>query len=76
MDYNTIVYIGRFQPPHLAHIQIMKQALKEGNQLIVLVGSANQPRTIKNPFTVAERAEMILASVSYTHMTLPTTPYV
>lgn len=66
MDYNTIVYIGRFQPPHLAHIQIMKQALKEGNQLIVLVGSANQPRTIKNPFTVAERAEMILASLPET----------
>ena len=63
MDFNTIVYIGRFQPPHLAHIQIMKRALKLGQQLIVLCGSANQPRTIKNPFTVAEREEMILASL-------------
>ena len=63
MDYNTIVFIGRFQPPHLAHIQMMKQALKLGQQLIVLCGSAHQPRTIKNPFTVAEREEMILASL-------------
>jgi bifunctional NMN adenylyltransferase/nudix hydrolase len=41
----------------------MKQALKRGKRLIVLLGSANQPRTIKNPFTVAEREEMILASL-------------
>jgi bifunctional NMN adenylyltransferase/nudix hydrolase len=63
MRYKTIVLIGRFQPPHLAHIQIMKQALQQADQLLVLCGSANQPRTIKNPWTVLEREEMIRASL-------------
>ncbi len=63
MQYDYIVYIGRFQPPHLAHIQIIKQALKQSQNVIILAGSANQPRTVKNPFTWQEREEMIKASL-------------
>lgn len=63
MKYDYIVYIGRFQPPHLAHIEIMKQALKQAENLIVLVGSAMQPRTIKNPWTWYEREDMIYQSL-------------
>lgn len=63
MKYDYIVYIGRFQPPHLAHIEIIKQALKQAETVIVLVGSANQPRTVKNPFTWQEREEMISSSL-------------
>lgn len=63
MQYDYILYIGRFQPPHLAHIQIIKQALKLADTVIILAGSANQPRTVKNPFTWQEREEMILASL-------------
>jgi bifunctional NMN adenylyltransferase/nudix hydrolase len=63
MNYDYIVYIGRFQPPHLAHIEIMKQALKQGEHLIVLAGSAIQPRTIKNPWTWQERSHMIVTSL-------------
>lgn len=62
-NYDVIVYIGRFQPPHLAHIETIKQALKQSSNVVVLVGSATQPRTTKNPFTWDERAEMIKASV-------------
>lgn len=61
--YEYIVYIGRFQPPHLAHVQIIKQALKKAENVLILAGSANQPRTIKNPFTWQERQEMIHASL-------------
>lgn len=61
--YDYIVYIGRFQPVHLAHIQIMKQALKQSHKLIVLIGSANQPRTTKNPWTWEERRTMIQESL-------------
>lgn len=63
MKYDYIVYIGRFQPPHLAHIEIIKQALDKAEKVIILVGSANQPRTIKNPWTATEREEMIRASL-------------
>jgi bifunctional NMN adenylyltransferase/nudix hydrolase len=65
MKYDYIVYIGRFQPVHLAHVEIMKQALKQADQLIVLIGSANQPRTIKNPWTWQERDDMIRRSLPF-----------
>ncbi len=62
-DYDLIVYIGRFQPPHLAHIELMKMALERGKELLVLIGSAFQPRTTRNPWSWQERADMIKQSL-------------
>lgn len=62
--YDAAVIIGRFQPPHLAHIQLIKQGLEKANSVVLLIGSANQPRTIKNPWTWQEREEMIRACLS------------
>lgn len=56
---DTMIYIGRFQPVHNAHVEILKRAASMAKQVIVVVGSANQPRTFKNPFTSAEREGMI-----------------
>jgi len=58
-DY--VVFIGRMQPPHMAHIEIIYRALQQGKKVIILIGSANQPRTITNPWTWKERADMIRA---------------
>lgn len=63
MQYDLVVYIGRFQPPHLAHIELMKMALTQGKELLVLIGSANQPRTTKNPWTWQERGDMVRRSL-------------
>ncbi len=63
MKYNTLVYIGRFRPSHLAHIQTMKMGLEQADNLLVLVGSANQPRTVKNPWSVSEVEKMIKDSL-------------
>jgi bifunctional NMN adenylyltransferase/nudix hydrolase len=60
--YNTLVLIGRFQPIHNAHLEIIKRATALCNQLVIVTGSANQPRTYKNPFTSDERARMIRAA--------------
>lgn len=57
--YDTLVLIGRFQPLHSAHLEIIKRATALCDQLVIIVGSANQPRTYKNPFTFDERAGMI-----------------
>lgn len=57
--YDTLVLIGRFQPIHNAHLEIIKRATALCEQLIIVTGSANQPRTYKNPFTSAERERMI-----------------
>jgi bifunctional NMN adenylyltransferase/nudix hydrolase len=62
MAKKVSVYIGRFQPFHLGHQHVLRHAHAESDLTIVLVGSANQARTIKNPFTFKERAEMIIAS--------------
>jgi bifunctional NMN adenylyltransferase/nudix hydrolase len=62
--YGTLVLIGRFQPLHNAHLAIMRQAAALADQVVVITGSAAQPRTYKNPFTSAERAHMIRAATA------------
>ena len=57
--YDTLVLIGRFQPLHSAHLEIIKRATALTDQLVIICGSARQPRTYKNPFTFEERAGMI-----------------
>lgn len=57
--YNTLVLIGRFQPFHNAHLEIVKRSTALCDQLIIVTGSANQPRTYKNPFTSLERELLI-----------------
>jgi bifunctional NMN adenylyltransferase/nudix hydrolase len=57
--YDTLVLIGRFQPLHSAHLEIIKRATALTDQLVIIAGSAKQPRTYKNPFTFDERARMI-----------------
>ena len=62
--YDIAVVIGRFQPFHIGHCAVVQRALLLAKQVVIVIGSANQPRTIKNPFTVAERAAMINACFS------------
>jgi bifunctional NMN adenylyltransferase/nudix hydrolase len=59
MNYDTLVLIGRFQPVHSAHAEIIRRAMEQAKQLIIIVGSAKQPRTYKNPWTSAERRMML-----------------
>lgn len=58
-QYDTLVFIGRFQPFHVGHEQVIRKALELAANVIVLVGSANKPRSIKNPWTYIERVGMI-----------------
>ena len=61
--HDISVLIGRFQPVHTSHIKIIKRALEISDNLIIVIGSDNQPRTPKNPFTSTEREEMIINSI-------------
>ncbi|PYE53374.1 bifunctional nicotinamide-nucleotide adenylyltransferase/Nudix hydroxylase [Deinococcus yavapaiensis] len=54
------VYIGRFEPPHRAHLAVMLEALERVNKLVVVIGSARSARSVKNPFTAEERQDLIL----------------
>ncbi len=64
VDY--MVFIGRFQPFHIGHKEVIDAALKLAKKVVILVGSSNQPRTIKNPFTFEERKHMILSNYGET----------
>jgi len=57
--FNYTVFIARCQPPHLSHVEIINRALKMSDKIIILLGSANKARDIKNPFTWREREEMV-----------------
>ena len=62
--FDYLVFIGRFQPFHLAHMQTILIALQHSQQVILALGSAQDQRNIKNPFTAAEREQMILSNFS------------
>lgn len=57
------VYIGRFEPPHQAHLLVMLEALQSVQKLIVVIGSARAARNTKNPFTAQERQDLIAATL-------------
>lgn len=60
-QYKEAVLIGRFQPFHNGHLRNVKQAADLAEKVHILIGSAYQPRTIKNPFTHTERMKMIMS---------------
>ena len=60
---HTAVLIGRFQPFHLGHLALLQQALQAAAQVVVVLGSAYQARSPKNPFTWPERKTLILGSL-------------
>ncbi|HEX7694762.1 MAG TPA: adenylyltransferase/cytidyltransferase family protein, partial [Sphingomonas sp.] len=59
------VFIGRFQPLHIGHEHVVRQALSQVDHLIVLIGSANVARDPRNPFTYDERAAMLRKAFAY-----------
>ena len=53
---NNYVYIGRFQPFHNGHADAIRQIhslMKKDDKLVILVGSADQERTIMNPLSIS-----------------------
>src|ERR1700749_684648 len=57
--YNTLVFIGRFQPFHNGHLHIITKAAQMAEKVLVLVGSSNCAISPKNPFTYEQRKEVI-----------------
>ncbi len=53
------LYVGRFQPFHLGHLEAIKKILEEVEEIVVVVGSAQYSHNIGNPFTAGERLVMV-----------------
>lgn len=58
------IFIGRFQPVHSGHISALAQAASRCKTLLILVGSANVCRSIKNPWTFVERRAMLTSKLA------------
>lgn len=54
----TGLYVGRFQPFHLGHLEAIRHILKKVDAVIIAIGSAQYSHTLENPFTAGERMTM------------------
>lgn len=57
------VFIGRMQPIHLGHFNVLRLMADECDAVIIGIGSANKSRSTKNPFLVHEREQFIHAAI-------------
>lgn len=57
--YDVGFTIGRFQTPHIGHEKLFETGLKLCDRLLILVGSAQECGTERNPFNIATRIKML-----------------
>ncbi len=63
-DYSEhSLVIGRFQPLHRGHMEILRKCASESDHLVVGIGSAQYSHDPENPFTAGERYKMIYDSL-------------
>ncbi|MBM4241744.1 MAG: nicotinamide-nucleotide adenylyltransferase [Euryarchaeota archaeon] len=56
--------LGRMQPVHEGHLEVIKIILKEVDEVIIGIGSAQLSHTLKDPFTAGERVMMLTKALS------------
>lgn len=57
--YKLGFLVGRFQPLHSGHEDMINRAVELCDRVGVLIGSSNESGTSKNPFTYETREEML-----------------
>ncbi|HUS56878.1 MAG TPA: nicotinamide-nucleotide adenylyltransferase [Thermoplasmata archaeon] len=55
---------GRFQPFHKGHLSVVMEVLGKCDELVIVIGSAEESHTARNPLTASERFQMILSSLA------------
>lgn len=55
----SALFIGRFQPFHLGHLDVVKKILKDNERVIIVIGSAEKNFLPDNPLTAGERFQLI-----------------
>lgn len=53
------LFVGRFQPVHKGHVEILKKISHEADEIAIVIGSAQYANTEENPFSADEREEML-----------------
>lgn len=57
--YDTGLLVGRFQHFHKGHEMLVDTASKLCDRIIILVGSAQESGTLRNPFNISTRIDII-----------------
>ena len=57
------LFLGRFQPFHLGHLEVARKLAQQHSELVIAIGSAQVSHTPSNPFTAGERLEMVHAAL-------------
>ncbi len=60
----TALLIGRYQPFHKGHLEVVKKILEECEVLVIGIGSAQYSHSRENPFTGGERLSMIAEALA------------
>lgn len=55
----SALFVGRFQPFHLGHLDVVKKILENNERVIIVIGSAEKNFLPDNPFTAGERFQLI-----------------
>jgi len=58
------LYLGRFQPFHMGHLNIIKGLAEKYDEVVIGLCSAQCSHTLRNPFTYVERYQMITLALS------------
>lgn len=53
------VFLARMQPVHNAHLYMVNKAIEENDKVLVVLGSENKQGTLRNPFNVLLREQML-----------------
>ena len=75
-SFDTLIFILRGQPVHNSHMSTIVRATQMAHQVILLIGSSNRPRILKNPFTFGDRKEMLTQALKQSTATLISTDIV
>lgn len=59
----SALFIGRFQPFHKGHLEVVREMAGQVDKLIIAIGSAQESHTLEDPFTAGERHLMISESL-------------
>lgn len=63
--YKCGLYVGRFQPLHMGHYDIINTMIHSCETVIIAVGSAQEYGTKRNPFSYGLRASLIFKSFGW-----------
>jgi bifunctional NMN adenylyltransferase/nudix hydrolase len=62
-EFDTAVMVGRFAPWRKADRRVLEHLLDQAARVVIVIGSAGEPRSVQTPWPADEREAMIRADI-------------